>query len=97
MAGRLTFSTQRASGFLPALRLSAVVFAFACGCQNDGELANRNDGLAQSLTPQGVDAYARQRNIPKDQARRELQEAMSKRDADEAVKNIDEAGVTTTQ
>jgi hypothetical protein len=97
VASRLIFSAKRASRFLPALRLSAVVFAFACGCQNDGELGSRSDGMARSLAPQSVEEYARRRNISKDQARREVQEAVSKRDADEAVRNIDEVGVTTTQ
>jgi hypothetical protein len=72
-----------------------ITLAFAGGCQNDGELADRNDGFAQSLAPRSVEQYARQRNVSNDQARRELQEAVSKRDARQAVQNVDDVGVTT--
>ena len=95
MASRLTVLAKGAYRFLPALRLSVVALAFAGGCQNDGELANRNDGLAQSLAPRSVDDHSRKRNISSDQARRELQDAASKRDAENAVRNVDEIGVTT--
>jgi hypothetical protein len=66
------------------------------GCQNDGELANSGKGLSgAALAPRSVEEYARQRNISNDQARHELQAAVSKRDADEAIKNIDDVGVKT--
>lgn len=91
MASRLTVLAKSAYRFLPALRLSVIMLAFACGCQNDGELSN--EGHPQLLAPRSVDDYARRRNISNDQAQRELQDAVSKRDAVEAVKNIDEVGV----
>ncbi len=95
VARRLTLLAKDGCRFLPALQLSAITLALACGCQNDGELANPNEGLAKSLAPRNVDDYARQRNISRDQAQRELQDAVGKRDTAEAVKNVDEAGVVT--
>ena len=94
MASRLTSLAKRASRFFPALRLSVVTLAFACGCQNDGEMANRKAG-PQLLAPRSVEQYARQRNISNDQARRELQDAVGKRDAQQAVQNVDDVGVTS--
>jgi len=96
VARRLIVLVKGGCKFLHALRFSAVTLALACGCQNDGELANPSQGLARSLAPRSVDDYARQRNISREQAQRELQDAVSKRDAAEAEKNIDEAGVVTT-
>jgi hypothetical protein len=80
------------SRFLTAVNASVVFLALTGGCQNDGELANRA-GAGAMLAPQSVEDYARRRNITTDQARRELQEAQSKRDADQAIQNIDDVGV----
>ncbi|HEV3343818.1 MAG TPA: hypothetical protein VG125_25820 [Pirellulales bacterium] len=95
VASRLTVLSKGGCRLFPALRLSAVTLALACGCQNDGELANPNEGLAKSLAPPNIDGYAPATSASRDQARRQAREAESKRDAAQAEKDIEEAGVRT--
>ena len=75
------------------LCLGTALLALSVGCQNDGELANANNSAGRALAPRSIEEYARQRNISNDQARQEVQAAVSKRDADQALKNIDDAGI----
>jgi hypothetical protein len=95
VASCLTVLAKGKFRFFSALSLAVVLLASG-GCQNNGALNNAREGMnASVLAPRSVEDYARQRNISNDQARRELQAAVSKRDADEALKNADDAGVTT--
>lgn len=93
MASRVTVVVKKIFRPLCGLCLGTALLASSGGCQNDGELARTNNSAGSALAPRSVDDYARQRNISNDQARRELQAAVSKRDADEAIKNIDDAGI----
>lgn len=93
MASRLSVMAKQVFRTFCGLGLSTALLASSGGCQNDGELARANRSAGSALAPRSVDEYARQRNISNDQARREIQAAVSKRDADEAVKNIDDAGI----
>lgn len=70
------------------------MFCLLGGCQSEGKLANTKNGLGGALAPMSVDEYARQRGISPGQARQELQEKVSQRDADEAIKKIDEVGTS---
>ena len=93
MANRLTVVTKKLIQPLCGLCLVTALLALSGGCQNDGELANASNSAGRALAPRSFEEYARQRNISNDQARQELQAAASKRDADAAIKNIDEAGI----
>lgn len=87
-------SEKSVFGLLPAIAAAALCLVAVFGCQAPApDFSKISNGTAGALSPASVQQYAQQRGISNEHARQELQQRVSQHDEQQAVENIDAAGV----